>query len=67
MSDDIAPKYRCSECGCDEFMSSLNGYDVFLAQDDALYYQRSESSDDLIEFFCMNCHHQIDDKDINII
>jgi len=33
-------KYKCKECGCQEFISSPNRYDIFEVIDKKLFYKK---------------------------
>lgn len=48
-------KYACQQCGCDEFISQLNQYDIFKAEDAGLVFQSSERTNDKVELFCRDC------------
>ena len=44
MSENNKPKYACPKCGGEEFVSTLNSWDRYMAMDDGIYWQKCESS-----------------------
>jgi len=48
-------KYACPHCGCNEYLTALNAYDVYVAMDDKLHFQSHEIADDEIQLFCRDC------------
>lgn len=55
-------KYKCKDCGCKEFISNPNQYDIFKNKDGKLIFIRTESFDDMLELFCRNCSEKLDFK-----
>ena len=45
----------CKNCGCEEFISQLNRYDVFINENGKLVYSKSEYIDDKEVLYCRNC------------
>ena len=56
-----APKYRCRECGCDEFITGLTSYDVYAAVGDKLEFVKQEftNDDDDDRLYCHECSAEI--------
>lgn len=52
-------KYKCLKCGCDEFITQLNRYDVFEAEGKKLVFKNTEWVDEKIELFCRDCSEKL--------
>jgi hypothetical protein len=48
----------CPNCGCDEFITRLNSYDVYRIVDGKPEYQRSETTDEE-ELYCRECGEKL--------
>ena len=46
---------KCKVCGCDEFITNPNKYDIYKIINGKLEFQRSELIEDKIELFCREC------------
>mgnify|MGYP006874344452 FL=1 len=46
---------KCKYCGCTEFITQLNKYDVYEVIDNKLEYITTESIDEPDEFYCRDC------------
>lgn len=55
----------CKECGCTEFVSNLNRYDIYVAEDGYVFYRYSELINEKIELSCRECFTQLSDKEID--
>lgn len=56
MSDiEDSEKYACPHCGCAEYITNLNAYDIYLAMDGEIGLQSNESADCELELFCRDC------------
>lgn len=53
-------EYRCKVCGCEEFISQPNQYDVFENYDGKLVFKKSEQIDDALELFCRECSEKLE-------
>ncbi len=51
---------KCKVCGCDEFITNPNKYDIYKIINGKLEFQRSELIDDKIELFCRECSLKLD-------
>lgn len=47
--------YICKFCGCKEFISNPNRYDIFEAKEDKLCFIDSEYVEDDLILFCRDC------------
>ncbi|GAB6392148.1 MAG: hypothetical protein MdMp014T_1521 [Treponematales bacterium] len=45
---------NCPNCGCNEFVTQLNAYDVYCIVDGKPEYQRSELTDET-DLYCREC------------
>jgi hypothetical protein len=52
-------QYKCKECGCEEFISQLNRYDIFTSEGNKIKYQSSELIDEEIKLFCRKCSNEL--------
>lgn len=53
-------KNKCPNCGSEEFVSSLNSYDLLIFKDSKFHVVRSELADIEEEIFCRECGEQVD-------
>ena len=53
---------KCLNCGCEEFVSELNQYDVMIFRDGEFQIIRSEYVDSE-KIFCRECGKEVDVKD----
>jgi hypothetical protein len=53
-------KYKCKQCGCTEFISQLNQYDLFISENSKIIFQTSLSTDEKISLYCRNCSNQLE-------
>ena len=51
---------KCKVCGCDEFITTPNKYDIYKIINGKLEFQRSELIEDEIELFCRDCFKVIE-------
>lgn len=51
---------RCPNCGSDEFISSLNKYDVVVFEDSEFRFQKSVLAEIEEEYFCRECGEKVD-------
>jgi len=51
---------KCKVCGCDEFTTNPNKYDIYKIIDGKLEFQKSELIDDKIVLFCRECFKGIE-------
>lgn len=57
---DTLPKYACKECGSNEVISEMHGFEVFRAVGDKIVHVRSEGTDGgLAGLFCYECDEPI--------
>lgn len=61
-------EYKCKSCGCTEFISQLNKYDVFEVIDNTIVLVDSEQIEDKLILYCRDCSEEIefDDNDVKI-
>jgi hypothetical protein len=59
-------KYICQTCGCNEFVTNPNRYDIFIAENGKLFFKKSELINEELELFCRECSEKLifDEKDI---
>ncbi len=59
-------KYKCKECGCQEFISSPNRYDIFEVIDEKIVLQKTEFTDDELILYCRDCSAKLefDENDV---
>jgi predicted RNA-binding Zn-ribbon protein involved in translation (DUF1610 family) len=60
-------KYKCEKCGCIEFISQPNKYDVFISDKDKIKFQYSLTVDDKIILYCRECGEQLEFLEENVI
>jgi len=60
-------KYFCNDCGCKEFITKPNRYDIFKSKNGKLFFEKSENIDDSEDLFCRDCSKKIQHKDEDII
>lgn len=53
-------EYKCKICGCEEFISQPNRYDVFENRNGKLVFKESEQIDDALELFCRECSEKLE-------
>ncbi len=46
---------ECTECGCKEFITQLNQYDVYEVFNGELQYVSTERINDEVIFYCRDC------------
>jgi hypothetical protein len=58
---------KCA-CGCNEFITQLNQYDVYASDEDEerLVFWRSESTEEPLRFYCRDCGQEYDNE-LNLI
>lgn len=52
-------KYSCSKCGCEEFITNLNRYDIYKSINGKLIFEKSENVDEKTNLFCRDCSAKI--------
>ena len=59
-------KYSCKSCGCQEFISQPNRYDVFKSENGKVVFQYSEIIDDESILYCRDCSEilELDTNDV---
>jgi len=60
-------KYKCKECGCEEFISKPLQYGIFENQDGKLVFIKSESINEQLELFCRECSQKLPFKEEDLI
>ncbi len=50
----------CPNCGSNEFISSLNKYDIVVFDDSEFKFVKSELADIEEEYFCRECGEKVD-------
>lgn len=53
---------KCKNCGCDEFITKPNKYDVYQFIDGKLEQIKSEMTNDEFKLYCRNCAKEPDEK-----
>lgn len=53
-------KYECKECGCSEFISNPNRYDIFRGGDNKLVLVENESIEDELQLYCRDCSTKLE-------
>jgi len=48
-------KYACPNCGGVEYITNLNVYDIYMASDGKLRWQKSEPACGELTLFCRDC------------
>jgi hypothetical protein len=48
-------EYKCKNCGCDEFITQPNKYDIYRIIDNEPVFQRKELISEKEELLCRNC------------
>ncbi len=54
------PRIACKVCGCEEFISRLNRYDVYEHQEGKLVFVQSELVNEPLELFCRACSNPLE-------
>jgi len=59
-------KYKCENCGCKEFISQLNKYDIYEVRNNKIALIDSEHTDEKIILYCRDCSKalEFDENDI---
>lgn len=52
-------KYFCNNCGCKEFITKPNRYDVFESKNGKIIFKKSENVDEKVILFCRDCSEKI--------
>jgi len=60
-------KYFCSDCGCKEFITKPNRYDIFKSENGKIIFEKSEDIDDKIILFCRDCSKEVKFESEDII
>jgi hypothetical protein len=55
MPTDLQKDYKCLHCGCEEFITQPNQYDVYVAEKGEIRFSHSEIIEDAIELYCRDC------------
>lgn len=53
-------EYKCNKCGCTEFISDLNQYDVFISQKDEIILTDTVFVDDKLVLYCRECGEKLE-------
>jgi hypothetical protein len=59
-------EYKCVSCGCSEFISQLNRYDVFQIRNSKILFINSEQIDDKLVLYCRNCSKELEFDEYDI-
>jgi hypothetical protein len=59
-------KIACKNCGNQEFITSLNAYDIYEVIDKKLVKTETEFTDDEFELFCRDCSEKLDTSKLEI-
>ncbi|MBS4029441.1 MAG: hypothetical protein KGZ58_12495 [Ignavibacteriales bacterium] len=54
---------KCKSCGCSEFVTKPNQYEVYEVIDDNLKYTHSETVDEETRLFCRDCSKELKNAD----
>jgi len=60
-------KYKCKECGCQEFISQLNKYDIYKVKDNKIVLTNSVLIDDKLVLYCRDCSQELEFKEEDVI
>ncbi|TAE19912.1 MAG: hypothetical protein EAZ95_00755 [Bacteroidetes bacterium] len=55
MPTDQQKNYQCLHCGCKEFITQPNRYDIYVAEEGKVRFSHSEIIDNAIELYCRDC------------
>jgi len=58
---------ECKSCGCSEFISQLNRYDIFKTEKGKIVYQNTENTDEELILYCRDCSEVFVYKNEDII
>lgn len=59
-------KYKCKPCGCREFITKPNRYDIYISKGDVIAFSHSEYIDDKEAYYCRDCSEQLIIEDNNV-
>jgi hypothetical protein len=54
------PTIACKICGCEEFISNPNCYDVYKHREGKLVFVQSEFVNESLELFCRECSNKLE-------
>jgi len=60
-------KHSCDSCGCKEFITEPNRYDIFKSKNGKIVFEESEDVDEKPTLFCRDCSKKIKHRDEDII
>lgn len=52
--------YKCKECGCEEFVSQPDQYNIFENKNGILVFKKSELVNDKLKLFCRECSKRLE-------
>ncbi len=53
-------EYKCKKCGCEEFVSQPNQYNIFENNNGILILKTVELVNDKLELFCRECSEKLE-------
>lgn len=56
-------KIKCKECGCQEFITQPNKYDVYEVEEGELVLQTSEIIDEEPILYCRECSEELENAE----
>ena len=55
MDADAQPKYACPHCGATEYITEPDGYSLYQAEDDKLFFARTLDVHEEFRLYCREC------------
>jgi DNA-directed RNA polymerase subunit RPC12/RpoP len=59
-------EYKCTECGCEEFISQPDQYSIFENKNGILVFKKAELLNDKLELFCRECSEKLEFKEEDV-
>ena len=60
-------RYKCTKCGCIEFISQLNQYSVFQSYKDVIQFKYDLLIDDEIILYCRDCSEPLEFSNNDVV
>jgi len=60
-------KYKCKECGSQEFISNPSKYDIFEVKNDKLLLKETEFTYDKLILYCRDCSQELEFEEDDVI
>lgn len=58
--------YKCEKCGCTEFISQLNRYDIYEVRNEKIVSANSEKVDVKLILFCRDCSEELEFNEVDV-